>query len=175
MNSNEIMLLLNEPSKSFQLIEYVKTLGDYRVYLGPHDDPNESLVYIELKDSEITTKKEILTKILDDYESCGFLIEQDFNIFELTVYSNNPMLDHWFLCRRMNISQATIEAVSDFVLGIQNSNEFMVKKVETMEAVNFYNGNHKTRDLIVTLAAAMEANGIPVKDKINSIIHQSVH
>lgn len=113
--------------------------------------------------------KEYLRRVIEDYATLGFEVEQEVDLFDLSVYINDPELQAFFMTQRMNIQQVQTEALGE-ILSEANADVDRLNRVnETNEAIALKNGLSSMRKIINVIVARLEEKNIFLSDEINKV------
>ena len=107
--------------------------------------------------------------MIEDYATLGFEVEQEVDLFDLSVYINDPELQAFFTTQRMNIQQVQTEALGE-ILSEANAGVDRLNRVnETNEAIALKNGLSSMRKIINVIVARLEEKNIFLSDEINKV------
>lgn len=170
-SSNQSITLefsFDHEENSAPLFDYLTTVLDLEVV----DIGGEYVTTL----GDVETAKKVLGRILQDYESIGMEIEnEEFDIFDMIVYSSSPKLQNWYMTRRMSITQTHIEAFSDILAHVQESSESSYELVQQIDAHNTLNGLYKFREIINIFSDELDTLGGYSAEKINSSFVDNIH
>lgn len=119
--------------------------------------------------------KSFLRRLLADYETMGQEVEQEVSLFELSVYVNDPELQAFYQCQRMNINMASSECLAEIIAETSNSASDALDRLERMEASATLNGLDHMRHILNVIVNKLDDKGISVGDAINEVAAQTIH
>lgn len=113
--------------------------------------------------------KEYMKRIVNDYATLGFEMEHEVDLFDLSVYINDPELQAFFTTQRMNIQQVQTEALGE-ILSEANADVDRLNRVnETNEAISLKNGLSSMRKIINVIVSRLDEKGIFLGEEINKV------
>lgn len=119
--------------------------------------------------------REFIDRLLEDYETLGVEVEHDVDIYDLVIYCSNPALDAYYTQSRMNINHCANEAFSELLSEASKETNTLRQVIDHMDGMHLINGVYKLRTLLQTMAEAMERSGIPVADKMNAVVKETIN
>lgn len=119
--------------------------------------------------------KAFLRRLLADYETMGQEVEQEVSLFELSVYINDPELQAFYQCQRMNINMASSECLAEIIAETSNDASEALTRLDRMEASAALNGLDHMRHILSVIVDKLDDKGISVGDAINSVAAQTIH
>ncbi|AND74996.1 hypothetical protein pf16_73 [Pseudomonas phage pf16] len=119
--------------------------------------------------------KSFLRRLLADYETMGQEVEQEVSLFELSVYIDDPELQAFYQCQRMNINMASSEALAEIIAETSNEASEALTRLDRMEASATLNGLDHMRHILNVIVDKLDDKGISVGDAINDVAAQTIH
>lgn len=119
--------------------------------------------------------KTFLKRVIEDYETLGYEIEQDVMLGMVTVFVSDPELNSFFINERLNIQAAASIALSEIIVEVDTANANLEDRVERIETAATLNGTYKMRAILRVIVDALDEKGIFLGDKINAVSMQTVH
>lgn len=113
--------------------------------------------------------KEYLRRVINDYATLGFEVEQEVDLFDLSVYVNDPELQAFFTTQRMNIQQVQTEALGEILGEAQSDVDRMNRAQEKTEASAVLNGLNNMRKIINVIVNRLDEKGIFLGEEINKV------
>jgi hypothetical protein len=113
--------------------------------------------------------KEYLRRVISDYATLGFEVEQEVDLFDLSVYVNDPELQAFFTTQRMNIQQVQTEALGEILGEAQSDVDRMNRAQEKTEASAVLNGLNNMRKIINVIVNRLDEKGIFLGEEINKV------
>lgn len=124
----------------------------------------------------LSNVREVLDRLLEDYQTLGMdLDDGDVDIYDLVVFCQDPMLNAYYTQSRMNISHCGMEAISEIINDYNQDTQDLRAVVEQIDVLNLSNGVYKLRPLLQTMSEVLEGAGIPVAEKMNQIVKETLH
>jgi len=163
--------LFNAPSVE-QLALYAETLLK-SIEFDPNFTTCEESVKIQFETQR--DAKVFVSRLLGDYESMGYEIEQELSLFELTVFIDDPELQAFYQCGRMNISMASSEALAQIIAETSRDASDALDRLDRMEASATLNGLDSMRKILNVIVDKLDDKGISVGDAINEVAQQTIH
>jgi hypothetical protein len=128
-----------------------------------------------LVESTLDVLELIAERLIEDYATLGYEIEQDLDLFDLVVYCNEPELNNHIVQNRININQAQLDAICDCMGDTNKSIEKVGQLATHIDVQNTFNGAYKLRHIIGCMIDALEKKGIFVEEEINDGMFENVH
>lgn len=120
--------------------------------------------------------KEYLRRVLEDYSTLGYEVEQEVDLFDLSVYINDPELQAFFTTQRMNIQQVQTEALGEILSEANADVDRLNHAQEKNEASAVVNSLSSMRKIINIIVSRLEEKNIFVGDEIDSVAQrETVH
>lgn len=113
--------------------------------------------------------------LISSYETLGMNIEKPVDIYDMTVYTSCPELNAYYTQTRLNLNQSSFEAFSDIISEETKNRENVRSIVNHIDGLNTLNGVYKMRKILQALVDALENANIPIADRMNKLIIESVH
>lgn len=159
------------------LTKYVdEIISESKAYGNLYSDTH-SVIFSTLA---IEDCKFFIDRFLEDFMTNGESSEELIDIFRLDVYISDPELNSYYVGRRMNVLREHNDILSDIMMETFNQciykNDVLEKQVQTIEALNQYNGINKFRKIINVIVQSLETDAnIVIADKINEIVKETTH
>ena len=157
-----------ETPDTIELGKYLKGISDEINFESTFDFDSESdsvKVFFETQ----RDAKEYLRRVLDDYATLGFEMSHEVDLFDLSVYINDPELQAFFMTQRMNIQQVQTEALGEILGEAQGDVDRMNRAQEKNEASAMLNGLSSMRKIINVIVSRLDEKGIFLADEINKV------
>ena len=113
--------------------------------------------------------KEYLRRVIEDYATLGFEVEQEVDLFDLSVFINDPELQAFFTTQRMNIQQVQTEALGEILSEAQGDVDRMNHAQEKNEASATLNSLSNMRKIINVIVNRLEEKNIFLGDEIAKV------
>lgn len=113
--------------------------------------------------------KEYLRRVLEDYQTLGYEMEHEVDLFDLSVFINDPELQAFFTTQRMNIQQVQTEALGEILGEAQRDVDNMHRAQEKNEASAVLNGLNNMRKILNVIVSKLDEKGIFIGDDINKV------
>lgn len=119
--------------------------------------------------------KTFLRRLIADYETMGYEIEQEVSLFEMSVFVNDPELQAFFQCQRMNLNMASNEALAEIIAETSRDASDALDQLERMDAMATLNGLSHMREILNVIVNKLDDKGISIGDSINQVAQQTIH
>lgn len=120
--------------------------------------------------------KEYMRRVIEDYATLGYEVEQEVDLFDLSVYINDPELQAFFTTQRMNIQQVQTEALGEILSEAQKEVDHMHRAQEQNEATSVLNSLGNMRKIINVIVSRLEEKNIFLGDDINKVTErETIH
>lgn len=149
-----------------ELGKYLKSIADEIEFEVPFEVESDSVkVLFETQ----RDAKQYLKRVLNDYATLGFEMEHEVDLFDLSVYINDPELQAFFTTQRMNIQQVQTEALGEILGEAQSDVDRMHRAQEKTEATAMVNGLNSMRKIINVIVNRLDEKGIFLGEEINKV------
>lgn len=168
----EVKLTLQTKEQVEPATEYLQT-----VFTDLHTSAIE-LSSIDQEVRAIIYKQEgraFIDRVLEDYSTCGFEIDGDFNLLDIALYTTDPELNHYFLCQRANINSYQTDAALEAIAEIANDAMNNEKALEKIDAILAVTGSYRTRAIVDKIVQGLANNDIFIGEDVDQVLPRSIH